>query len=140
MCKATIFIRIFGTQSLAKNFNVKARRERDNGSDQYAVALQMLRAKPIGILCSLDVRTTFLRVFHLHFFLNFSICRGYHMRMIVDLRSYMASLVLHPNKAYFALICFVILQYSTACSCVPSGIWPIIILHFCHLILLRKIL
>ena len=44
-------------QSLAKNFNVKARRECDNGSDWYAVVLQMLRAKPIGILCSLDVRT-----------------------------------------------------------------------------------
>ena len=80
-CEATIFIGMFGTHSLAKNFNVKARREHDNGSDQYAVALQMLRANPIGILCSLDVRTTFLRVFHLHFFLNFSICRGYRALM-----------------------------------------------------------
>ena len=81
VCEAITFIRMFGTQSLAKNFNVKARRERDNGSDQYAVTLQMLRAKPVRILCSLDVRTTFLRVFHLHFFLNFSICRGYRTRM-----------------------------------------------------------
>ena len=81
VCKATIFIRMFGTQSLAKNFNVKARRERDNRSDQYAVALQMLGAKPIGILCSLAVMTTFLRIFHLHFFLNFSICRGCRARM-----------------------------------------------------------
>ena len=63
VCEATIFIRMFGMQTLAKNFNVKARRERDNGSDWYAVALQMLTAKPIGILCSLNVRTTFLRVF-----------------------------------------------------------------------------
>ena len=84
VCEATIFIRMFGTQSLAKNFNVKARREHDNRSDRYAVALQMLRAKPTGILCSLDVRTTFLRVFHLHFFLNFSICRGYRTQIIVD--------------------------------------------------------
>ena len=81
VCEATMFIRMFGMQSLAKNFNVKAGREYDNGSDWYAVALQMLRAKPIGILCS---RTTFLRVFHLHFFLNFLICRDYRMQIIVD--------------------------------------------------------
>ena len=42
VCEATIFIRMFGMQSLAKNFNVKARRERDNGSDRYAEEIHFL--------------------------------------------------------------------------------------------------